>query len=255
MSFAQRNVHHEDIPNHALAAGLAGFRAARVTPESSPADTITLPVEAEDPSPAPSSAVEALHVVPPVDSTNPSSAPDSPSRVSEERLGSHGAPEVRPQERTRKQKPSYPAHCGSGRVDKAVSSAPQPARAPQQFEDMPLRSLRFVDLCARVAMQKESGITCRFILRDGNSTAVFTLSVVPTNRVRFTCRESTVSFAPIFLVGSELFQDEIWKMREPSPERAMATEVFQNVLEAIDVRMTERRNERSQGSHGRPQGR
>lgn len=242
MTVAQR-VHHEYLPNHAL-EGLAGFKAALTNSEPAPADSTTPPVVAENASSAPTSAVEALHVVPQVDTATP--APASPSPVSEE------ARQTKPRPRT--QKPSYPAHSGSRMVDMPTK---QPVRAPQQFEDMSLRCLRFVDLCTRVAMQKESGITCRFILRDGNSYAVFTLSVVPTNRVRFTCRESTVSFAPIFAVGSELFQDEIYKIlnREPSPERQMATGVFQEVLEAIDKRMSERRNERNQGSQGRSQAR
>ena len=245
MTVAQR-VHHEFVPNLALADALAGFRPSLATTDSSPEDVGTTPVVVKSESPA-ASAVEVLSASLQVDAVPPT--PASSSSVSE------GVEEPRPQDRPRKQKPSYPAQSGSGRPDVAVHVATQPARAAQQFEDMPLRSLRYVDLCARVAMQKELGITCRFTLRDGNSFAAFTLSVVPTNRVRFTCRESTVSFAPIFEVGSELFQDEIWKMRVPSPERQMATGVFQEVLYAIDKRMSERRNERNQGSQGRPQAR
>ncbi len=252
MTVAQR-VHHESVPNLALADGLASFKAALTATESAP-DT-TSPVMEKDASFAPSSAVEALCVIPQVDTSTPTPPPASPSPVSRETSETCGARESRPQERMRKQKPSYPAQSGSGGHDKAVSPVTQHARFPQQFEDLPLRCLRFVDLCARVAMQKESGITCRLILRDGNSSAVFTLLVVPSNRVRFTCRESTVSFAPIFLVGSELFQDEIWRMREPSPERQVATGVFQQVLDAIEKRMSERRNERYQGSQSRPQAR
>ena len=244
MSVAQR-VHHEAVPNLALADALAGFKVARTPEEAQPADNTQPPAVAVTAAPAPTSAVEALHAVPQVESTTPPPAPTSPKPANREQAEHRGVREARSQVRPRKQKPSYSTHIGSGRADKAV--AVQPARLPQQFEEVPLRSLRFVDLCARVTLQKESGITCQFTLRDGNSRARFTLSVVPTNRVRFTCRESTVSFAPIFVVGSELFQDEIWKMREPSPERAMATKVFQNVLEAIDERMAERRNERNQG--------
>ncbi len=251
MTVAQR-VHHEAVPNLALADGLAGFKAARTVSES-PADTTSPVVDNNASSEARS--VEALHVVPQVDSPTTSTAPDLPKQVSQETAENRGPRETRPQDRPRKQKPSYPARGGSRMVENVVASATQPARAPQQFEEMPLRALRYVDLCARVAMQKESGVTCRFILRDGNSFAAFTLSVVPTNRVRFTCKESTVSFAPIFAVGSELFQDEIWKMRDPSPERQMATGVFQQVLDAIDKRLNERRNERNQGSQNRPQAR
>ena len=120
------------------------------------------------------------------------------------------------------------------------------SRRPQQFADLPLRCLRYVDLATHITLEKESGIICRFTLRDGKSHAVFTLSVVPSNRVRLTCKESTVAFAPIFVVGSEVFQDEIWNMREPHKERSIATRVFQSVLEAIEESMQQRRNERRQ---------
>ncbi len=248
MSLAQK-VHHEVVPNHALAAGLAGFKAERTLDESSP-PSVANP-QSEGGAASQATASEGLHVVPQPEVAPAATTPSTTPKVAEEVQAPSGEV-ARQNDRPRKQKPSYPA-----RVANVERSAPvtAPVRREQQFEDMPLRALRFVDLCARVASQKESGIICRFILRDGNSTAVFTLSVVPTNRVRFTCRESSVSFAPIFPVGSELFQDEIYRMREPSPERSMATSVFQQVLEAIDVRMAERRSERNQGSQNRPQAR
>ncbi len=132
---------------------------------------------------------------------------------------------------------------------------PKPVAAPQpevkavaqnvEREERPivqlrLGELRHIDLALRVRTDKAVGNRVQFLLRKGSSTALFNLSYVGL-RVRLVAHEATGEFATVFRKGTELFQDEIYGVKEVPPHHLAATTVFQEVLRFVEIREFVRR--------------
>ena len=100
MSVAQR-VHHEVVPNHALADALAGFKAERVLDESSSQSAATPRLEGGAAPQA--SASEGLHVVPQPEVATAAPAVSSPTSVADVAADAPSVQVTRQNDRPRKQ--------------------------------------------------------------------------------------------------------------------------------------------------------
>lgn len=127
-----------------------------------------------------------------------------------------------------------------------VKAVAQPVeREERPIVSLRLGELRYIDLVCRVRRDKMDGYQVHLLLRKGSSTALFSLSYVGM-RVRLCAREATGEFAVVFRKGTELFQDEIYGMKEVSPERLAGTTVFQQVLRFVEIKQHERRMQEAQ---------